>query len=480
MALAAGIDSSTQSVKVVVCDLDSGVVVREGSAPHPAGTEVDPLEWWKALGLAAERAGGLDDVQAVSVAAQQHGLVALGEQGEVVRPALLWNDMRSAAAADELVRELGRAAWAEAVGSVPTASFTVAKLRYIATDEPEHAARVAAVCLPHDWITWQLAGAQGLEALRTDRGDASGTGYWSPVEGAYRHDLLMRALGHDASVPAVLGPSEPAGVTLEGAVLGPGTGDNMAAALGTGAGPGDLIVSVGTSGVVCGVSPVPAVDETGVVNGFADATGRFLPLVCTLNGAPVLSAVARILGVGLDELSGLALSAPAGADGVVLVPYFDGERTPNLPGATASLVGLRQDNTTPANVARAAVEGLLCGLAAGLDALIAAGVAVKRVFLVGGGARSEAVRRIAPSVLGLPVVVPRPGEYVALGAARQAAWVLTGGDEPPPVFGGVPEARPTAGGLKGGAIAGGVVGDAELYECDPEPLVREQYRRATA
>jgi len=434
MSLVAGIDSSTQACKVVVREARTGRLVREGRAPHPAGTEVDPEQWWQALQSAVAAAGGLDDVAAVSVAAQQHGMVCLDERGRVIRKALLWNDTRSAEAAAELVRERpnGAAFWADAVGSVPLAAFTVTKLRWLATHEPAHAARTAAVCLPHDWLTWRFAGARDLESLRTDRGDASGTGYWSPSTGAYRGDLLAAALGHEPLVPRVLAPAEPAGVVQRtGALLGPGTGDNAGAALGLGAVPGDVIVSVGTSGVVSAVAPRPAADPSGLVAGFADATGNYLPLACTLNAARVLDAIARLLGVDHAELSRLALAAPAGADGLVLLPYLEGERTPNRPDATGTLDGLRLDTATPSHLARAAVEGLLCGLADGLDALLDQGAKAERVLLVGGGARSQAVRELAPSVFGCPVLVPAPAENVADGAARQAAWVLSGEDAPP-------------------------------------------------
>jgi xylulokinase len=427
--LVAGIDSSTQATKVVVRDADSGALVRQGRAPHPDGTEIDPGHWWQALQTAT--AGGLlDEVAAVAVGAQQHGMVCLDEGGQVVRPALLWNDTRSAKAATDLIDELGGPqAWASAAGSVPVASFTVTKLRWLAAHEPDHAKRTATVLLPHDWLTWRLAGGQGEPV--TDRGDASGTGYWSPATGTYRPDLLELAFGHLPRLPQVLGPAEPAGHTSSGTLLGPGTGDNMAAALGVGARPGDVVVSVGTSGTVFAVHDTATADASGIVAGFADATGRYLPLVCTLNAARVLQATAALLGVDLDGLDDLALAAPPGAGGVVLVPYFEGERTPNRPDATAQVTGLRLGTTTPANLARAAVEGLLCGLADGLDALRDQGVTVDRVLLIGGGARSRAVQAVAPALLDAPVLVPAAAEYVADGAARQAAWVLTGGPQPP-------------------------------------------------
>jgi xylulokinase len=436
--LVAGVDSSTQACKVVVRDAASGALVRFGRAPHPDGTEVDPAAWWEALQVAVAAAGGLDDVAALSVGGQQHGMVCLDAAGDVVRPALLWNDTRSADAAHDLVAELGGGqAWSEAVGVVPVASFTVSKLRWFAEHEPEHAARTEAVCLPHDWLTWRLLGElgdggrrPGLDALRTDRSDASGTGYWSAVTEEYRPDLLALGFGRRLVVPAVLGPRADAGRSGR-LVLGPGAGDNAAAALGVGAGEGDVVVSIGTSGVVSAVAAVPARDPSGIVAGFADATGRYLPLVCTLNASRVLDATARLLGTDHAGLSDLALDAPAGADGLVLVPYLEGERTPDRPDATGALHGLTRTSATPGHLARAAVEGLLCGLADGLDALREHGADVRRVLLVGGGARSEAVRQIAPAVLGCPVVVPEAGEYVADGAARQAAWVLSGDDEPP-------------------------------------------------
>ncbi|HYN75010.1 MAG TPA: xylulokinase [Candidatus Limnocylindria bacterium] len=436
MTLVAGVDSSTQSVKVVVHDAGTGALVRSGKAAHPDGSEVHPDAWWAALNEATAQAGGLDDVAAVSVAGQQHGMVCLDDDGRVVRPALLWNDMRSSGAAADLVAELGegeagRRAWAEAVGSVPVASFTVTKLRWLADHEPASVARTAAVCLPHDWLTWRLSGGTGLGTLVTDRSDASGTGYWSPAAGTYRLDLLAMALGRGALLPRVLGPHDLAGRMPSGALLGPGAGDNACAALGLGAAAGDVVVSLGTSGTVSAVSSVASADTSGAVAGFADATGRFLPLVCTVNAARVLSATAALMGVDLDTLSDLALSAPAGADGLVVVPYLEGERTPDRPDATGALHGWRLTTSTPAHLARAAVEGMLCGLADGLDALVAQGATVDRVLLIGGAAGSEAVRRIAPTIFGRPVVVPEPGEYVAVGAARQAAWVLSTEPEPP-------------------------------------------------
>lgn len=432
MTLVMGVDSSTQSCKVVMVDAASGAVVRQGRASHPNGTEVHPGSWWSALRTAIRDAGGLDDVRAWAIGGQQHGMVVLDSDGRVIRDALLWNDTRSAGAAADLIAEFGAEELAQRSGLVPVASFTITKLRWLRDAGPEAAARVAAVALPHDWLTWRLRGfgpadesprGPVLDELVTDRSDASGTGYWDPATGGYDRELLVAALGHDAILPRVLGPDEWV-EDADGRRVGGGAGDNAGAALGLGAGPGDVVVSIGTSGTVFAVSDERTVDPTGTVAGFADCTGRFLPLVATLNAARVLDAIAGLLGVDHAELSRLALQAGPGSAGLRLVPYFEGERTPNLPDATASLTGLTLASTTRENLARAAVEGMLSGLAAGLEALRGLGVPLERALLIGGGAQSEAVRAIAPLVLGLPVEVPAPGEYVALGAARQAAAVL--------------------------------------------------------
>lgn len=455
MTFVAGVDSSTQSCKVMVCDADTGAVVREGRATHPDGTEVDPRAWSTALDEAIAAAGGLEDVAAVSVGAQQHGMVCLDSSGQVIRDALLWNDNRSAVSAADLVRDLGGPeAWADAVGVVPVASITIAKARWLADHEPDNAARTAALCLPHDWLTWRIAGSSDLGALATDRSDASGTGYFDATTSDYRRDLLELALRRSSpALPSIAGPVDSVGETSWGALLGPGAGDNAAAALALDARAGDVIVSIGTSGVVCAVSATAPRDPDGYVAGFADATGRHLPLVCTLNGARVLDATAAMLGVEHAQLARLALSAPAGSGGLVLVPYLEGERTPNRPDATGAIHGLRLTNSTPAHLARAAVEGLLCSLAEGIDHIIGQGTPVRRVLMVGGGARSQALCELAPAIFGLPVDVPEPGEYVARGAARQAAWVLRGGDEPP---------KWAEGEIRG-------------YEADPTPHVRQRY-----
>ncbi|WP_202875564.1 xylulokinase [Kribbella speibonae] len=428
LRLVAGVDCSTQATKVLVCDAETGAVVREGRAPHPDATQVDPAEWWKAWEIASD--GLLDGVQAVAIGGQQHGMVLLDDAGEVVHPAVLWNDTSSADATTELITELGGPeAWAEAVGSVPVPSFTVTKLRWVR--DKEAARRAAAVVLPHDWMTHRLAADRsGIEGITTDRGDASGTGWWSAATNSYRTDLVELAFGRQLALPRVAGPAEIVGQTSFGAALAAGTGDNAAAALGLDLQPGDVAVSLGTSGTAFARSTHPTADPTGLVAGFADATGEYLPLVCTLNAARVMSATAQMLGLDLSAFDEAAITS-AGSDGLVLLPFLDGERTPDLPHSTGLIYGLTRATMQPATMARAAVEGLLCGLADAVDALRDQGLPVHRVLLLGGGARSRAVQALAPALLGAEVVLPEPAEYVALGAARQAAWALSGAATPP-------------------------------------------------
>ena len=436
----AGVDSSTQSCKVVICDPVSGRIVREGRASHPEGSEVDPQAWWDAFLEAVRAAGGLDDVRALSVGGQQHGMVCLDERGEVIRPALLWNDTRSAGAAEELTcergdgdRELGARWWARATGLVPVASFTVTKLRWLADNEPENARKIAAICLPHDWLSWKIRGGfetVGLEGMCTDRSDASGTGYMDRADAAYRREILAQALrisveeAEGIILPKICEPMEAMGCgdLAQGwgeIAIGPGCGDNAGAALGVGLGVGQALLSLGTSGVVAVVSETPVEDPSGQVAGFADASGHWLPLACTLNASRILDAVGAMSGLSYEELDEAALSVPD-AGGLRLVPYFEGERTPNLPDATARLEGMTLKNSTRAHLARAGVEGLLAHMRFALECVRELGVPIEKVLVVGGGARSRAVQSLAAEFLGVPVEFPEAAEYVALGAARQA------------------------------------------------------------
>jgi xylulokinase len=448
MPLVAGVDSSTQSTKVALRDVFTGQVVGTGRADHPAAapprSEQAPSAWWAALVDAmAQALTATDgrakpaDIGAIAVAAQQHGLVVLDSGRQVMRPAKLWNDTESAEDSDRLISRLGADRWVDACGSVPGPSFTVSKLAWLGRNEPETFARISHVLLPHDWLTFRLTGQ-----LVTDRGDASGTGYWSPAENRYRPDLLSLVDSQRdwaATLPTVLGPWEQAGTLSRAAAdqlglpvdtpVAAGTGDNMAGALGAGLRLGEVGVSIGTSGTVFSPCDQPCADPTGTIAGFADATGRFLPLVCTLNGALVTESIARILAVDHSGLDRLALAAPSGSGGLVLVPYLAGERTPNRPDATGTLSGIRTD-VTREQLARAAFEGVVCSLLDGLEALAAAGVPTSggRLVLLGGGARSAGYRHVLASLSGRSVTVPTEDELVSAGAALQAGVLVTDTD----------------------------------------------------
>jgi xylulokinase len=455
--LIAGVDSSTQSVKIVIRQAETGELVRQGRAIHPDGTEVDPAHWKSAFDSAVKDADGIDDVAAISIGGQQHGMVALDENGAVIRPALLWNDTRSAKQAASLNSEVGgNQAMADAVGSLLVASFTASKVRWMAENERSNADRVHAIALPHDWLSWQLQGGKDFAQLFTDRSDASGTGYFDPTTSSYRRDILARALLSEREIvlPKIADHATFAGVTTQGIPLAAGAGDNAAAALGVQAEPGDVVISLGTSGTAFAISTTPTHDSSGAVAGFADATGRFLPLVCTLNAARIFDAATSILGKTHDEVGALALSSVAGAHGLSLLPYFEGERTPNRPGATGVFSGMNLSNSNPSDIARAMIEGMLSGLADAVQALVDLGVDVKRILIIGGAAKNPAVGQIASALFGRPVLIPPAGEYVADGAARQAAWALSASANAP-VWD---------------------LGKATLIEAEPTPHVLEQYR----
>ena len=432
--LVAGVDCSTQATKVLVVDEATGRVVARGRAGHTvSGTagarETDPREWWSALEGALAETGMAGRVDAISIAGQQHGLVVLDERGEPLRPAMLWNDTRSAPQAAELVEVLGADVLAERVGSRPVASFTVSKWAWLRANEPSAADAARAVRLPHDYLTERLTG----EAV-TDRGDASGTGWWSTADGTYATDILaLRSVRLAPELlPRVLGPAVSAGTVTQDAArhlglragipVGPGTGDNMGAALGLGLGVGQAVVSLGTSGTAFAVSGTRPADPSGVVAGFADATGRFLPLACTLNCTLAVDRVAALLGLDRDDV--------APSDGVVFLPWFDGERTPNLPLSSGTVNGLRHD-TTRQQLLMAAYEGAAGSLLVALEAIGAQAGGLDQdapIMLVGGGARGRTWVEVVRRLSGRPILVPDAEELVAMGAAVQAAAIDTATD----------------------------------------------------
>jgi xylulokinase len=421
-----GVDSSTQSTKVLAVDTDTGEVVARGQAPHVVSTgaarETDPEVWWRALGEALAQVGPYAaQAAAISVGGQQHGLVVLDREGRPVRPALLWNDVQSAPQAAALVAAHGAQWWAKRFGSVPGASFTVTKWAWLAEHEPEAAKAAAAVRLPHDFLTERLTGA-----AVTDRGDVSGTGWWATDTETY-DSALLDTIGLDpALLPRVLGPGDAAGTTLPGlplragALVASGTGDNAAAALGLGLAPGQAALSLGTSGTVFTPSVARPADPSGVVAGFAGAHGGWLPLACTLNCTLAVDKIAALLGRDREAVE-------SGGSAVVL-PFLDGERTPNLPYASGLLTGLRHD-TTPGQILQAAYDGAVYTLLGALDEVLAVDGGApsdEPLLLIGGGARGTAWRETVRRLSGRAVRIPVAEELVALGAAAQAAALLTG------------------------------------------------------
>ncbi|MEU9926088.1 xylulokinase [Streptomyces anulatus] len=445
-AVVIGVDSSTQSTKAAFIDAVTGEQLAVGRAPHlvtgEAGArESDPEIWWRALCEAV--AAGLKEsglparaVTGIAVAGQQHGLVVLDGAGRPLRPALLWNDTRSAPQAAALTDALGGpGAWTERTGSVPVASITASKWQWLRENDSTSAANAAAVRLPHDFLTERLAGVAA-----TDPGDASGSGWYSTATGAYDPDLL-ELLGLD---PALLPEVAPTGAARIGSLteaaaealglpagiaVAAGTGDNMSAAVGLGLGGEGLLdhpaLSLGTSGTVFAASRTRPASTA--LNGFAAADGTYLPLACTLNCTLAVDKVAALLGLDRED-------ATPGGD-AVLLPYLDGERTPDLPTASGLLTGLRHD-TTRQQLLGAAYEGAAVTVLRALDGLLSAcgldpdapEVADRPLRLIGGGAQGrmwvETVRRLS----GRPLVIPGSGELVALGAAALAASAAGGGD----------------------------------------------------
>lgn len=427
--LVVGVDTSTQSTKALVVDVATGRVVASGQAPHTvtsgAGRESDPRQWWDALSEALRQCGeAAHEAAAVSIGGQQHGLVTLDEHGEPVRPALLWNDVRSAPQGRRLIEELGGAKfWAERTGSVPAASFTVTKWAWLAEHEPDAVRATKAVRLPHDYLTERLTG-QGT----TDRGDASGTGWWASGTEAYDEEILAHVGLDPALLPRVVRPGEVAGTVRDGhdlpfskgTLVACGTGDNAAAALGLGVRPGTPVMSLGTSGTVYAVTQRRPADPTGTVAGFADARGDWLPLACTLNCTLAVDRVAALLNLDREAVEP--------GHGVTLLPFLDGERTPNLPHSSGLLHGLRHD-TTGGQLLQAAYDGAVYSLLAALDLVLDEDADPSApLLLIGGGARGTAWQQTVRRLSGRSVQVPRAKELVALGAAAQAAGLLTGED----------------------------------------------------
>lgn len=432
MPLVVGADCSTQSTKVLVVDVDDGRVVASGAAAHEvegeAGArETDPAAWDASLASALHQTGRAAQVAAISVGAQQHGMVVLDSAGRPLRKAPLWNDTRDALDARALVTALGGPqACAARVGSVLTSSFTVAHWAWLRRTEPEVAAAAHRVLLPHDYLGFRLTGR-----ATTDRSDVSGTGWWSPADESYAPDVLARDLVQldPGCLPTVLkaegvaGPVTPDGAEIFGLPVGIpvacGAGDNAGAALALDFAPGEAALSLGTSGTVYAPAEVPSADATGTVAGFASADGRYLPLACTLNATVAVDLVSEWLGVARDDV--------VPSDGVTFLPWLGGERTPNAPNGSGTLTGLRY-GTDKRAILQAAYEGLVATLleATALLDQWAPQSAGAPLLLLGGGARGATWQQTVRRLSGRPVIVVELAELVAYGAAIQAAAALTG------------------------------------------------------
>lgn len=436
--MVAGIDSSTQSCTVLLRDLASGAVIAQARAPHPPTTppcsEQDPESWWQALCCALEQLKEYwPRIAALAVGGQGHGLVMLDEHDRPLRPAKLWNDTESEAQARALCRKLAPQEWAAKTGSVPGPAMTISKLAWTAGHHPELLPKIRRIVLPFDYLVYRLSGS-----FVAERGGASGTGYFNPFDNTWQPQLtalIDPQIDWLSLFPQIIPSSQAAGqvqasagfAELTGVLVGVGTGDNMSAALGMNLQPGDIAISIGTSGTLYGITADGIIDPSGTLNGYADAGERYMPMVTTLNAAKVTDTFRGILGLTTEEFDELALSCVAGAEGLTLVPYLDGERTPNLPFAHGQLSGIRT-TTSRAHIARAAVEGVLCGLLMGREKLLQCGFNPSggRLLLTGGGGRSRAYRQILADLTGEAVWVSPVSETAAAGAAIQAAAIAFG------------------------------------------------------
>jgi xylulokinase len=438
-----GIDSGTQGTKVVVFGRDQGEIISSASAPHqiietPQGGREQYPKWWTAAceqAITAALATPQVDrtkIKAISVSGQQHGLVALDAQGRVIRPAKLWCDTETAPQCRTLTERVGgEAAVVKAIGNRIAAGFTASKVAWLKACEPQNYARLDTVLLPHDYLNYWLTGER-----KTEYGDASGTAYFDVRKRCWS-ETLLNAIDDSgrlqACLPEMMAPSEVCGLLRsqraaawglpQGVLVAAGGGDNMMAAIGTGnIQEGVLTASLGTSGTISAYSETPVVDSQGELAAFCSSSGGWLPLVCTMNVTVATELMRHLLKLDLKQFNKEVVQAPPGAEGLLLLPFFNGERTPALPMASATLHGMTALNLTPANLCRAAMEGATLGLRYGLDVMLRNGIRPTEIRLVGGGAQSSTWRQVVADIFRLPVVTPLSTEAGALGAALQAMW----------------------------------------------------------
>jgi xylulokinase len=403
----------------------------------PGHLEQHPHDWWAALESALQRAleacdAAPRDVRAIGVAGQQHGFVPLDAQGDVIRPAKLWCDTSTAKQCADILAKIGGLeqciAW---TGNGLPPGFTASKIAWLKEHEPAHYARLATVLLPHDYLNYRLTGQKRMEC-----GDASGTALLDVRTRRWCANLIA-AIDTDlmGKLPELMAPDEPAG-TLHAelserwgmpndVLVSPGGGDNMMSAIGTGnVSDGVVTVSLGTSGTIFAYASLPVVDPRGEIAAFCDSTGAWLPLVCTMNVTVATELTKQLCGFDNAGLEAAVMSVPPGANGLLLIPYFEGERTPNVPDGTGVWFGANRATHTPAHFARAAMEGATLGLAYGMKRLRALGIVPTEIRLTGGGSKSAAWRQICADVFNTPVVCLEESESAALGAALQARWIV--------------------------------------------------------
>ncbi|WP_462383544.1 xylulokinase [Pseudomonas sp. Marseille-QA0892] len=442
-ALYLGVDCGTQGTKAVVLDVVTGEALGIGSASHTLVSEAngrreqDPAQWTAAFEQATRAAisqAGIDGrlIKAIGVSGQQHGLVALDEAGHVLRPAKLWCDTESSAENDALLDQLGGTQGSlERLGIAIAPGYTLSKLPWMRERFPALFERIAHILLPHDYLNFWLTGRYCAEY-----GDASGTGYFNIRSRQWDRNLLNQIdptgrLEH--ALPPLIEADQPVG-TLRPAlaerlglspdvIVSSGGGDNMMGAIGTGnITPGVVTMSLGTSGTLYAYSDTPVVSDHASVAAFCSSSGGWLPLICTMNLTNANAAIRDLLEIDLDEFNRLLGEAPIGAEGVVMLPFLNGERVPALPHGTASLHGLTTENLTRANLCRAVVEGVTFGLRHGLDLLRASGIQSQAIRVIGGGSNNALWRQVVADIMNTPVVRTTHSEAAALGGAIQAAW----------------------------------------------------------
>ena len=440
-----GIDCGTQSLKTVALDGDSGQILASASKPYglieglPAGhAEQDPQIWWDALRetvgkVLSDLGSRKSEVGGIGISGQQHGFVPLDANHQVIRPAKLWCDTSTTAQCDEIRAKLGgREKTIALAGNDILPGFTAPKILWLKQNEPANFAKLAHVALPHDFLNLRLTGI-----LRMEFGDASGTALldvrtrqWSKEVCAAIDENLISKLPPVGSSTEPVGKLLPALATAWGlsgdVIISAGGGDNMMAAIGTGnIRPGTVTASLGTSGTIFACAPQPVIDPQGEIAAFCDSADHWMPLLCTMNVTVATEAFRNLFGWDHDRMNKEISDVPAGADGLIFLPYLQGERTPNLPEGCGVLHGMNTSNLTPAHMARAAMEGVTLGMAYGLRRMESLGLKPSEIRLTGGGSKSPAWRQILADIFGYPVVTMQSAEGAALGAAIQALAAAT-------------------------------------------------------